>query len=177
MTCIEQGTVILTTWWDTPAKSCQIIFLKMFAKNFFQSFSCEVAFLEILKHTLFVLITQWPKKKLIDFCIWVLNNAKFYADFNYVEIIGNKCIRRKLLAENFSKLVIEKRANSKFRDFLISNFLAFFSTVWNQHKILRFLNIFYSNFPLKCFYVILALFWSPIRKNGSKYWKTYYIIL
>ncbi len=40
-------------------------------------------------------------------------NAKFYADFKTVELIGSKCTCKKLLVENFSKLVIENSTNSK----------------------------------------------------------------
>ncbi len=32
---LYKGTVILTTWRDSPTKRCQIIFLKIFAKTFF----------------------------------------------------------------------------------------------------------------------------------------------
>jgi hypothetical protein len=51
------------------------------------SISCEFAFLEILKHTLFVLNDQ--KKKFNCFSAYEYSkNAKFYADFKSVEIIG-----------------------------------------------------------------------------------------
>jgi hypothetical protein len=49
-------------------------------------------------------------------------NAKFDTDFKSVEIIGNKCTWKKLLAENFSKFVIEKSGNSKFGHFFACNF-------------------------------------------------------
>jgi hypothetical protein len=65
-------------------------------------------------------------------------NAKFYADLNpFNTVIGNKCTWKKLLAENVSKLAIEKSAKSKYLHFfdcifLISNLFAFFSTVFKS---------------------------------------------
>jgi hypothetical protein len=58
-----------------------------------------------------------PKKFICFFAYEYSKNAKFY-----VEVIGNKSTWKKLLAENFSKLVKEKSANSKFRDFIAFNF-------------------------------------------------------
>jgi hypothetical protein len=68
----------------------------------------------------------------------------------YFTLISNpmkkldKSTQKKFLAENLSKLVKEKRANSKLLPFFENNFLiATFSrfSQWfrNQHKILRFL--------------------------------------
>jgi hypothetical protein len=44
-----------------------------------------------------------PQKIKLFFAYEYPKNAKLYADFKSVEIVGNKCTCKKLLAENFSK--------------------------------------------------------------------------
>jgi hypothetical protein len=46
-----------------------------------------------------------------------MQNFMLISDFTSVEIIEKKCTWKKLLAENFSKLWIEKSASSKFLHF------------------------------------------------------------
>ncbi len=63
-----------------------------------------------------------PQKIWLFLAYEYTKNAKFDTDFKSVEIIGNKCTWKKLLAENFSKFVIEKSGNSKFGHFFACNF-------------------------------------------------------
>jgi len=58
----------------------------MFVKNVFQLVKPFLAYLHsYLKHTLFVLFVYY-----LYFAYEYSKNAKFYADFKSVEIIGNK---------------------------------------------------------------------------------------
>jgi hypothetical protein len=62
---------------------------------------------------------------------YLSKKANFYADFKSVEVTGNKCTWKKLLAENFGKLVIEKSANSKFLLFTsLAQHISESSLVW-----------------------------------------------
>jgi hypothetical protein len=72
-----------------------------------------------------------------------LENAKFYADFKSVNIIGIKCTREKLLTVKFRKSVIEKRANPNIytpfaNNFFVGNFTCFPSGFEIGHKIQHF---------------------------------------
>ncbi len=83
--------------------------------------------------------TQWLPKNYNFFLHMskLSKNAKFYADFKSVKIIGNKGTRKKFLTENFSKLVpvIEKSANFKFLPFFACNFLQLFRVFLNGLEI------------------------------------------
>jgi hypothetical protein len=85
----------------TSKKLPNTVFFKMFVKNVFHKTVLNLNSITSQKECNYFFAYEKTK------------NEKFYADFKSVELIGNKCTCKKLLAKNFSKLVIEKGTNSK----------------------------------------------------------------
>ncbi len=58
----KNSSVISTTWWDSPAKSCQIIFLKMFIINVFRLLkpSLRICVFRDPKHTSTLVVLGYP---------------------------------------------------------------------------------------------------------------------
>ncbi len=129
--------MIFTSWWDSTAKRCQIIFLKMFVKKVFRFVKPFLANLNLSssnKNT--HICTQWPQNFFFLFLHMSIKNT----DFKSVDIIGKKYTPKKLFAKNYCKLVTKKRAYSNFAPFFayncfVSKFFALFSTVLNKEVI------------------------------------------
>ncbi len=86
MQIADKGYSDFNNLMSSPAKSCQIIVLKMFVKNVFQLVEQFLRICILRDSKTYSISTQWTLKKLIT-----PKNASFYADFKSVEIIGNKC--------------------------------------------------------------------------------------
>ncbi len=98
-------SVNFTTWWDSPAKRCQIIFFKMFVKKVFNWFSRFLRIcIQVVPKNIHIW-TQRPPKNVILFFTYVYQKySYFYADFKSVDIFGKKFIQKKLFANFFLRV-------------------------------------------------------------------------
>ncbi len=174
--------MIFTTWWDSPAKRCQIIFLKMFAKFFFQLVKPFLANLHSTSSNIYsYMYSMSPKKFLFFFGIWVFKIRRILRCF---QICGNnrkKIHPEKVICQTLLQFSSIEEENLWFFTlvlavtFLYANFSHFSHQFWNQRKILRCFDTHIQILQKKSFYVILALFWNfkaRFARNGLKFWKT-----
>ena len=139
--------MIFKTWWDSPAKRCQIIFFKMFVKNVFQLVK---PFLVNLQYTIskkiLIYVLQDPKFLYFFFNIWVSKKRRILRRF---QIRGNnlkKVYLEKVICQKL--LQVSSREEYKLQfctlllpvTFLLANFLHFSQQFRNQRKILSFLD-------------------------------------
>ena len=105
--CTQYGTVIFTTWWDSPAKRCQIIFSKTFVKKVFQLVKPFLANLHSTSSNIYSYMYSMTPKNFCSFLAYEYSKfAEFYADFKSLEIIEKKSTQKKLFAKHFCKLVV-----------------------------------------------------------------------
>ena len=174
--------MIFTTWWDSPAKRCQILFFKMFVKKVFRLVKPFLANLHYsISKKYSYMYSMTPKFFDFFFNIWVSKKRRILRWFqirgnNLKKVYLEKVIRQKLLQ-------VSSREEYKLQfctlllpvTFLLANFLHFSQQFRNQRKILSFLDTHIQVLWRKSFYVILALFWNfkaLFARNGSKFWKT-----
>ena len=137
--------MIFTTWWDSPAKRCQIIFSKTFVKKVFQLVKPFLANLHSTSSNIYTHIcTQWPQIFfLLFFGIWVF---KIRGILRWFQICGNnrkKIHPEKVLCQTLLQVSSIEEENLWFFTlflavtFLLANFSHFSQQFRNQHKILR----------------------------------------
>ncbi len=134
-----------TTWRDSPAKKCQIIFFKMFVKKVFQLVKPFLANLHsTISKKYSYMYSMTPKFFYFFFNIWVIKKRRI---LRWFQIRGNnlkivylkKVIRRKLV--QVSSLEEDKLKFCTLLlpvTFLLANFLHFSQQIPNQRKILSF---------------------------------------
>ncbi len=142
--------MIFTTWWDSPAKRCHIIFFKMFVWKVFQLVK---PFLANLHYTISInysyMYSMTPKFFYFFFNLWV---SKKHIILRWFQIRGSNL--KKVYLE---KVICQKLLQVSSRDtreeyklkfctlllpvnFLLANFLHFSQQFRNQRKILSFLD-------------------------------------
>jgi hypothetical protein len=125
-----------------------------------------------------------PNFFLFFFGIWVFKIRRILRWFqicgnNWKKVNPEKVICQILL--QFSSIEEEKlRFFTLFLaiTFLLANFSHFSQQFWNPRKILRCFDTHLQILQRKSFYFILALFLNfkaRFARNGSKFWKTYFI--
>ena len=140
---MQLGTVIFTTWWDSPAKRCQIIFFKMFVKKVFQLVK---PFLANLHYTISkkysYMYSMTPKFFYFFFNIWVSKKLRI---LRWFQISGNnlkKVYLEKVICQKLVQFRSIEEDKLKFCTlllpvtFLLANFLHFTQQIPNQRKIL-----------------------------------------
>ena len=168
--------MIFTTWWDLPAKRCQIIFLNMFAKQIFQFVKPFLANLHSTSSNIYsCMYSMTPKFLLFFFGIW---EFKIRRILRWFQICGNnrkKIHPEKVICQTLLQVSSIEEENLWFFTlflavtFLLANFSHFSQQFRNQRKILRFFDTHIQILQRKSFYVILALFWNfkaRFARNG-----------
>jgi len=128
------GTLIFTTWWDSPAKRCQIIFSKMFVKKVFQLVQPFLGNLHSTSSNIYsYMYSMAPKICLFLFGIWVF---KFRRILRWFQICGNnrKIHPEKVICQTLLQVSSIERIPLIFHTFFgcnvfLSKFFTFFSTV------------------------------------------------
>ena len=174
--------MIFTTWWDSPAKRCQIIFSKTFVKKVFQLVKPFLANLHSTSSNIYsYMYSMTPKIFLFFFGIWVFKIRRI---LRWFQICGNnrkKIHPEKVICQTLLQVSSIEEENLWFFTlflavtFLLANFSHFSQQFRNQRKILRCFDTHIQILQRKSFYVILALFWNfkaRFARNGSKFWKT-----
>jgi hypothetical protein len=182
---VQEGTVIFTTWWDSPAKRCQIIFSKMFVKKFFQLVKPFLANLHSTSSNIYSYMhSMTPKNFWFFFGIW---EFKIRRILRWFQICGNnrkKIHPEKVICQTLLQVSSIEEENLWFCTlflavtFLLANYSHFSQQFRNQRKILHCFDTHIQILQRKSFYVILALFWNfkaRFARNGSKFWKTCFI--
>ena len=147
--------MIFTTWWDSPAKRCQIIFFKMFVKKVFQlvkPFLANLHYTVSKKYSYMYSMT--PKFFNFFFNIWVFKKRRI---LRWFQICGNN-LKKVYLKKVFCQklLQVSSREDCKLQfytlllpvTFLLANFLHFSQQIPNQRKI------------LSCFDTHLQILWK-----------------
>ncbi len=129
---VYKVTVIFTTWWDSPAKRCQIIFFKMFVKKVFQLVKPFLANLHytISKKYLYM-YSMTTKFFYFFFNIWVSKKRRI---LRWFQIRGNnlkKAYLEKVICQKL--LQVSRREEYKLQfctllmpvTFLLANLLHF----------------------------------------------------
>ena len=158
--------MIFTTWWDSPAKRCQIIFFKMFAKKVFQLVKPILANLHsTISKKYSYMYSMTPKFFYFFFNIWVSKNAKFLRWFQIRKNNLKKVYIEKVICQKLIQVSSIEEYKLQFCTlllpvtFLLANFLHFSQQFQNQRKILRCFEK-YSNFVKKKFIGHFRTFWK-----------------
>ncbi len=128
--------MIFTTWWDSPAKRCQIIFFKMFVKKFFNWLSHFLRICIILfpKHTHICMYSMTPKFFYFFFNIWVSKKRRIFTlNSNPWNNLKKVYLSREDYKLQFCTLLLPVT-------FLLANFLHFSQQFRNRLKIQSFLD-------------------------------------
>jgi hypothetical protein len=176
--------VIFTTWCDSPAKRCQIIFSKMFVKKVFQWVRPFLANLHSSSSNIYSYVySMTPKFFLFFFGIWVLKIRRILPWFQICRNNRKKIHPEKVICQTLLQVSSIEEENLWFFTlflaviFLLANFSHFSQQFRYQRKILLCFDTHSQILQRKCFYVILALFWNfkaRFARNGSKFWKMYF---
>ena len=139
--------MIFTTWWDSPAKRCQIIFFKIFVKKVFQLVKPFLANLHSTSSNIYsYMYSMTPKIFLFFFGIWV---SKIRRILRWFQICGNnweKIHPEKAICQTLLQVSSIEEENLWFFTlflavtFLLANFSHFSQQFRNQRKILSFLD-------------------------------------
>jgi hypothetical protein len=135
--------VIFTTWWDSPAKRCQIIFFTMFVKKVFQLVKPFLANLHsTISKKYSYMYSMTPNIFYFFFNIWVSKKRRILSWF---QIRGNnlkKVYLEKVFCQKLRQVSSIEEAKLQFCKlllpvtFLLANFLHFYQQIPNQRKIL-----------------------------------------
>ncbi len=139
--------MIFTTWWDSPAKRCQIIFFKMFVKQVFQLVQ---PFLANLHYTISkkdsYMYSMTPKNFYFFFNIRVSKKRRI---LRWFQIRGNN-LKKVYLEKVFCQKLLQVSSREEYKllfctlllpvTFLLANILHLSQQFRNQRKILSFLD-------------------------------------
>ena len=137
--------MIFTTWWDSRAKRCQIIFFKMFVKKVFQLVKPFLANLHsTISKKYSYMYSMTPKFSFFILNIWVSIKCRILLWFqirgnNLKKMCLEKVIRQKLV--QVSSIEEDKLQFCTLLlpvPFLLANFLHFSQQIPNQRKILSY---------------------------------------
>ncbi len=124
--------MIFTTWWDSPAKRCQIIFLKMFVKKSFSiglAISCEFAFYYFRKILIYVL--HDPKFFFVSFLTYECQKTQKFTLISNPWKLFEKSVPRKVICQKLVRVRSTEEAKLQLCTlllpvtFLLANFLHF----------------------------------------------------
>ncbi len=137
--------MIFTTWWDSPARRCQIIFLKMFVKKVFQLVKPFLANLHNTSSELYSYMYSMTPK-FFKFFFWTLL-SKIRRISRWFQICGKnwkKVHPEKVICKKLLQISSIEEENPKICTlflpvtFLLPCFLHFSQQFRNQRKILHY---------------------------------------
>ncbi len=136
--------MIFTTWRDSPAKRCQIIFSKMFVKKVFQLVKPFLANLHSTSSNIYsYMYSMTPKKLLFFFGIWVFKIRRILRWFQICGYNWKKIHPEKVICQTLLQVNNIEEENPQFFTiflaitFLLANFSHFSQQFRNHRKILR----------------------------------------
>ena len=139
--------MIFTTWWDSPAKRCQIIFFKMFVKKVFQLVKPFLANLySTVSKKYSYMYSMTLKIFSFFFNIWISQKRRILRWFQIRENNLKKMYLENVICQKLVQVSSIEEYKLQFCTllwpvtFLLANVLHFSQQFRNQRKILSFLD-------------------------------------